>query len=62
VRGSDTLKPAITEEFAYDGAILLFDPGLVILSIRARPRELDAVAEAVLDHCLVHKFTAIVDI
>src|SRR6266702_3544209 len=47
---------------AHDGAVFLFDPGLVVLAIRARAGELDAVTQAILDHRLVDKFATVVDI
>jgi hypothetical protein len=59
---SDAFEPAITQQLAHDGAVLLFDPGLVILAIRSRARELDAIAQAVLDHRLVHELAAVINV
>lgn len=42
----DALESSVADEPANHGAVLLFDPGLIVLSIRARSRELDVVAEA----------------
>jgi hypothetical protein len=52
----------MTQQFAHDGAVLLFDPCLVILAIGPGAGKLDAIAQAVLDHCFIDKFAAVVDI
>src|SRR5580658_10278865 len=58
----NALEPPITQQLAHDGAVLLFDPGLVILAIRPRAGKLDAIAQAVLDHRFIDKFAAVIDI
>src|SRR6185312_4293885 len=62
LRGSDALETAVAEELAHDGAVLLFDPGLIVLAPRSGARELDPVAEAVLDQSLVHKLAAVIHV
>src|SRR5207253_2594416 len=58
LRGSDALETAVAKELAHNGAVLLFDPRLIVLAPRSGAREFDPVAEAVLDQGLVHKFAA----
>src|SRR5205807_7623680 len=60
--GRYPLKAAIAQELPHDRAVLLFDPSLVVLAVRARARELDTTVQAILDQRLVYKFAAIVDI
>jgi hypothetical protein len=47
--GGDALETAVAQKFAHNSAVLLLDPGLVVLTPRSRARELDPMAEAILD-------------
>src|SRR6185437_10887891 len=62
LRGSDTLETAVTEELAHNSAVFLFDPCLIVLAPRSGARELDPVAQAVLDQGLVHKLAAVIHV
>lgn len=50
----------VADQTTNDGAVLLFDPRLVILPIRARPGELDSALDAVLHEQLVDELTPVV--
>jgi len=58
--GGNTLETAVAQKLAHDSAVLLLDPSLIILAIRPRARELDPLAEAILDQRLVYKLAAVV--
>jgi hypothetical protein len=42
--GCDALETAVADKLAHNGAVLLFDPSLVIFAVWARAAELDSVA------------------
>jgi len=56
---SDPGKAPIAQELAYDGAVLVLDPSLIIFPVRSRARELDAVTQAVLDQPIVDELSAV---
>ena len=49
----------MTYEVADHRAVLLLNPGLVVLAVRPRPGELDATVGAVLDHRLVDEHAVV---
>ena len=62
LRSGDTLKAAVAQELAYDSAVLLLDPSLIVLAIGARASEFDPMTEAVIDQRLVHKLAAVINV
>lgn len=57
-----TLEPSIGKQLSDNGAVFLFDPRLIVLAIRPRPRELNAMRQAVFDEAVVDELISIVDI
>jgi len=55
-------KTSMTEELAHHGAVLLFDPSLIVLPVWTRASQFNALAQAVLDQMLIYKFGAVVDV
>ena len=49
----------VAQKLAHDSAVLLLDPGLVVLPPGPRACEFDPLAEAILDQRLVHKLAAV---
>lgn len=62
LRGGNTLEAAVAQELAHDSAVLLLNPGLVILAVGPRASEFDPMAEAVMDQKLVHKLAAVINV
>jgi hypothetical protein len=56
----DPGEPTVASQLANDCAILLFHPGLIILSIRARTRELQPCLPTVAEHRFIDKGAVIV--
>ena len=55
-------EPPIADHAAHNRAVLLLDPGLIILAIRAAARELDTGDPAILLHGLVHEHAVVVGV
>ena len=56
----EPFKPSVSDQPSDDRAVLLFDPGLVVLAVGPRPRELDRMVMTVGDDDLVQEFAAVV--
>jgi len=61
-RRFQALEPAIAGHPADNGAILLFDPGLVVLAIGTAARELDADLCTIISNRLVHEHAVVVGV
>jgi hypothetical protein len=59
-RGLQRFEPPIANHTAHNRAVLLLDPGLIVLAIRAAARELGTGDPAILLHGLVHEHAVIV--
>src|SRR5258708_14953266 len=62
LRGGEALKTTVAEQPAHNSAVLLLNPGLIVLAPGTGARELDPMAEAILDEGLVHKLTAVINV
>src|SRR5215472_13089907 len=62
LRRSDPFQPAVANETANDRAVLLLDPGLIVLAVGARPCDLQTMTPAPGDDQFVHEQTIIVKV
>ena len=56
----EPFKPSVSDQPSDDRAVLLFDPGLIVLAIGPRPRELDRMVVTVRDDDVIQEFAAVV--
>jgi len=58
----EALEAAIADQSPYDGAVLLFYPRLIVLSVGPRARDFQPLCAAPRHHTLVHEHAVIVEI
>jgi len=57
---TEAFQPAVTNQLANNRPVLLFDPCLVVLSIRTASGEDDAILLAILPQRVVHKCAVVI--
>jgi hypothetical protein len=60
LRASDALQTMIADETTDNRAVLLLDPSLVVLSVRAGASKLDAATSAIVHHRFVYELAAVI--
>ena len=60
LRGGNALESAVAQELAHDSAVLLLDPGLVILSVRSGARKLNLILATVFQNGFINEHRVVI--
>src|ERR1700676_1755749 len=56
------LKAPVSQQLSYDGTVFLFDPCLVVFTVRTRASKFDPMTQAVFDQPVIYELSSVVHV